>query len=207
MPRPLGRRNPDYEEKRDRLVRDLTDHVINSELTRQSFRQMALAGQVAEPTLRHYFGDRDGVAREILQELGARAKPFIDAVAQPTATPAAAVDAYVELSRAGVQHGGFGRAHAFGLIEGVADPSVGRIYLTELLEPSLRALETRLAPHLEPGATALDARAAALMLFAPMLLAVLHQQLLGGDVAAPVDLDALFAAIAKRAQAALPADD
>lgn len=195
MPRPLGRRNPDYEEKRDRLVRDLTDYVLSTELTRQSFRQMAIAGHVAEPTLRHYFGDRDGVAREILHELGERAQPFIEAVAQKAATPGAAVDAYVAISRAGVQHGGFARAHAFGLIEGVADPAVGRTYLTELLEPSLSALEARLAPHLKTS-DPLEARAAALMLFAPMLLAVLHQQLLGGAETAPIDLEALFGAIA-----------
>lgn len=198
MPRPLGRRNPDYEEKRDRLVRDLTDYVLTSELTRQSFRQMAIAGQVAEPTLRHYFGDRDGVAREILHELGARAEPFISAVAQQSTSPAQAVDAYVAISKAGVQHGGFARAHAFGLIEGVADPAVGRTYLTELLEPSLRALEARLAPHLK-SSDPMEARAAALMLFAPMLLAVLHQQLLGGAEAAPIDLDALYEAIARLA--------
>jgi AcrR family transcriptional regulator len=206
MPRPLGRRNPDYEEKRDRLVRDLTDHVLSTELTRQSFRQMAMAGHVAEPTLRHYFGDRDGVAREILHELGARAQPFIDAVAQPAPSPRDAVEAYVAISRAGVAHGGFGRAHAFGLIEGVADPAVGRTYLTELLEPSLCALENRLAPHLKDDASAVEARAAALMLFAPMLLAVLHQQLLGGDEGAPIDLDALFAALARRMVASLTAD-
>jgi len=206
MPRPLGRRNPDYEEKRDRLVRDLTDHVLATELTRQSFRQMAMAGHVAEPTLRHYFGDRDGVAREILHELGERARPFIDAVAQPTPGVPEAIDAYVALSRAGVQHGGFARAHAFGLIEGVADPDVGRTYLTELLEPSLKALEARLAPHLADPQDAVEARAAALMLFAPMLLAVLHQQLLGGGESAPIDLDALFAALARRAKAALAHD-
>lgn len=205
MPRPLGRRNPDYEEKRDRLVRDLTDYVLSTELTRQSFRQMAIAGHVAEPTLRHYFGDRDGVAREILHELGARAEPFISAVAQQSAAPEQAVEAYVAISKAGVQHGGFARAHAFGLIEGVADPSVGRTYLTELLEPSLKALEARLAPHLQNSADPLEARAAALMLFAPMLLAVLHQQLLGGEETAPVDLEALFEAIARLATRVLAA--
>ena len=206
MPRPLGRRNPDYEEKRDRLVRDLTDYVLSTELTRQSFRQMAIAGHVAEPTLRHYFGDRDSVAREILHELGERAGPLIDAVAQPAPNVDEAVDAYVAMSRAGVQHGGFARAHAFGLVEGVADCEVGRTYLTDLLEPSLQALESRLKPHLDQGDDPIEARAVALMLFAPMLLAVLHQQLLGGEEAAPIDLDRLFAALAKRTRRALAAE-
>lgn len=203
MPRPLGRRNPDYDEKRDRLVRDLTDFVLKAELVRPSFRQLSQAGGVAEPTLRHYFGDRESVAREILRTLGDRAQPFIDAVAEPSPTLQDAVETYVTLSRAGVAHGGFARAHAFGLIEGVADECVGRAYLSSLLEPSVEALEDRLRPHLPESASAEDVRAAALLIFAPMLLAVLHQQLLGGAEAAPIDLDKLFTALARFAIAGL----
>ena len=206
MPRPLGRRNPDYDEKRDRLVSDLTDFVLRSDLTRPSFRQLAQAGGVAEPTLRHYFGDRDGVARAILALLGEQASPLIQAVATPTTGPDAAVNAYIDLSRLGVATGGFGRAHCFGLVEGVADEQVGEAYLDLLLEPSLKALEVRLAPHLnvEPGSA--TARAAALMMFAPMLLAVIHQQLLGGAKSAPMDLDAMFDALAHLMRAAVGAD-
>lgn len=196
MPRPLGRRNPDYDEKRERLVKDLTDFVLRSDLTRPSFRQLAQAGGVAEPTLRHYFGDRDGVATAILGLLGEQAKPLIEAVATPTTDSAAAVDAYIDLSRLGVASGGFGRAHCFGLVEGVADERVGEAYLELLLEPSLKALEERLKPHLGEDATPATCRAAALMMFAPMLLAVIHQQLLGGQRAAPMDLDAMFDALA-----------
>lgn len=197
MPRPLGRRNPDYDEKRERLVRDLTEFVLRSDLTRPSFRQLAQAGGVAEPTLRHYFGDRDGVAEAILALLGEQAQPLIEAVATPTTGAAAAVDAYIDLSRLGVTNGGFGRAHCFGLVEGVADEKVGEAYLSLLLEPSLKALEARLAPYLNVEEGSAKARAAALMMFAPMLLAVIHQQLLGGAKAAPMDLDAMFDALAE----------
>lgn len=197
MPRPLGRRNPDYDEKRERLVRDLAEFVLRSDLTRPSFRQLAQAGGVAEPTLRHYFGDRDGVATAILALLGEQAKPLIDAVATPAPNAAAAVDTYIDLSRIGVATGGFGRAHSFGLVEGVADEKVGEAYLELLLEPSLQALENRLAPYLGPDASPARKRAAALMIFAPMLLAVIHQQLLGGEKAAPMDLDAMFGALAE----------
>jgi AcrR family transcriptional regulator len=196
MPRPLGRRNPDYEEKRDRLIQDLTEYVLRTELTRPSFRQLAMAGQVAEPTLRHYFGDRETVACEILRVLGGRAEPLIKAVAQPSTSMDGAVDGYVQLSRAGVAHGAFARAHAFGLVEGVADENVGKAYLETLLEPSLQALEERLSPHMA-SASAPEKRAAALMVFAPMLLAVLHQQLLGGAQATPIDLDDLFSALSR----------
>jgi AcrR family transcriptional regulator len=203
MPRPLGRRNPDYDEKRERLVRDLTEFVLRSDLTRPSFRQLAQAGGVAEPTLRHYFGDRDGVATAILALLGEQAAPLIAAVATPTTGPAAAVDAYIDLSRLGVASGGFGRAHCFGLVEGVADQKVGEAYLELLLEPSLQALETRLAPYLGVEAGSAKARAGALMMFAPMLLGVIHQQLLGGAETAPMDLDAMFDALAELMRAAV----
>jgi AcrR family transcriptional regulator len=161
-----------------------------------------MAGQVAEPTLRHYFGDRESVAREILAVLGERGRPFMDAVAQPSPGLDEAVDAYVGLSKAGVRHGGFARAHAFGLIEGLADDTVGRAYLDELLEPSLQALEERLSAH-AGELTPTQKRAAALILFAPMLLAILHQDLLGGRRSAPLDLDGLFDAFASFAKAAI----
>ncbi|MFZ4121934.1 MAG: hypothetical protein ACOYKM_09750 [Caulobacterales bacterium] len=205
MPRPLGRRNPDYDEKRERLAQDLADFVLRSELKRTSFRQLAHAGSVAEPTLRHYFGDRDGVASEIMRVLADRAQPFIDAVSQSGPDLHTSVDNYVALSKAGVAHGGFARAHMFGLLEGVADEGVGKSYLTELLEPSLVALEKRVAPHMTPDASRTEVRAAALMIFAPMLLSVIHQKLLGGEDSAPMDLDALFSALSALARNALSA--
>lgn len=205
MPRPLGRRNPDYEEKRDRLVQELTDYVLRSELTRPSFRQLAMAGAVAEPTLRHYFGDRENVAGEILRVLGERAEPLMSAVAGQSPDAESAVSAYVQLSKAGVSHGGFARAHAFGLIEGVADEAVGRAYLEFLLEPSLQALEQRIRPHLAKDTSPEKVRAAAMIVFAPMLLAVLHQQLLGGAEAAPLNLDRYFDNLAEMATAAVKA--
>lgn len=192
MPRPLGSRSPDYDRKKQRLTQILADHVLGSDLTRQSFRQFAVAAEVSEPTLRHYFGDREGVAAEILRVLAERAAPLWTAVAEPADDAAQAVDAYVAISKIGVAHGAFARAHAFGLVEGVADANLGRAYLSQLLEPSLAALETRLRPFLPHPADPAAARAAALMLFAPMLLSVIHQDLLAGKQAAPMDLPALF---------------
>jgi AcrR family transcriptional regulator len=181
----------------------LAEFVLRTQLTRPSFRQLAQAGGVAEPTLRHYFGDRDHVACALLSVLRERAAPLIEAVGQPAMSADQAVDAYIDLSRAGVANGAFARAHCFGLVEGVADATVGPAYLTELLEPSLQALGQRLAPHLGKDTPKERARAAALMLFAPMLLAVIHQQLLGGENAAPMDLDKVFGELAGLARNAI----
>lgn len=205
MPRPTGRRNPDYDEKRARLVRQLTDHVLEEPAARPSLRQFAHACAVAEPTLKHYFTDREGVAIAILEELGRRGRPIMDAVSQPAPDAAHAVDAYIALSRIGVRNGVFARAHCFGIVEGVADPVVGRAYLELLLEPSLAAVEARLGPHVAPQGDPVSRRAGALMLFAPLLLTVIHQQVLGGDRAAPMDIDATFLELARLARAAVGA--
>jgi AcrR family transcriptional regulator len=195
MPRPSGRRNPDYDVKRDRLAYELADFVLNGPSVRASLRQLAHGCGVTEPTLRHYFGDREDVAIAILTELGRRAAPIIAAVGASAPSAEAAVDAYVELSILGVRNGVFARAHSFGIIEGVADDRVGRAYLEHLLEPSLVAVERRLSPHIAPDIGDAGRRAAALMLFAPLLVGVIHEQLLGGDKGA-APLDEMFRALA-----------
>jgi AcrR family transcriptional regulator len=195
MPRPAGRRNADYDAKRAQLVAALADATLATPAMRPSLRQWAQACGVTEPTLKHYFGDREGVAIAILEEIGVRAQTFIAAVSQPAPDPAHAIDAYIALSKAGIGNGVFARAHCFGIVEGVAHPEVGAAYLVHLLEPSLAALESRLGPHFAPGGGASERRAAALLLFAPLLLAVVHQQALAGQTVAPMDVNAVFDAI------------
>lgn len=192
MGRPHGKRNPDYENKRANLVAGLVDYVLAADLVRPSFRQMAAAGSVSEPTLRHYFGERGQVTTSILSELGKRAKPFIDRAAIPFANGESTIRDYIDLCRAGVAHGGFGRAHAFGLIEGLADAQAGEHYLTQLLEPSLAAIEHKVTPFLPNDANPNHKRAMALMIFAPILLLILHQTLLSGDKSAPLDIDGVL---------------
>ncbi|MEM6850325.1 MAG: hypothetical protein AAF527_01300 [Pseudomonadota bacterium] len=198
MARPKGAKNPDYDDKRGKLVNDLADYALSSDLTRASLRQFAQAASVAEPTLRHYFGDRTGVVRAILEEIGRRAAPFIEIAAAPADTYAASLQGYVDLSLAGLKHGGFARAHAFGLIEGVADKELGAAYLTSLLEPSLAAIERRLAPFVDPGGDDPErTQMAALCLLSPMLIAAIHQRQLGGAETRKIDVPALFQKLAE----------
>jgi hypothetical protein len=105
----------------------------------------------------------------------------------PAADQATALEEYFRISEAGMRVGGFIRAHAFGLIEGLADECAGKAYLEKVLEPALKAVSEKLrgttgAPHDE---TAL--RAAALAALSPMLVMALHQELLGGASSAPID--------------------
>jgi AcrR family transcriptional regulator len=190
MPRPAGARNHDFDEKRAALLDALTDFALSADLRRPSLRQFAMAVQQSEPTLRHYFHDRQGLVVEILETIGRRATPLWAMVATPSASPAEAFAEYFRISEAGIKLGGFTRAHAFGLIEGLADECAGKAYLEKVLEPALKAVSEKLrgttgAPHEE---TAL--RAAALAALSPMLVMALHQELLGGASSAPMDAGA-----------------
>ena len=69
MSRPAGARNHDFCEKRTALLDTLTDFALAAALTRPSLRQIAIAANQSEPTLRHYFGDRQGLVLEIIENI------------------------------------------------------------------------------------------------------------------------------------------
>lgn len=187
MPRPAGVRNHDFETKRNTLLDQLTDFALNDDLRRPSLRQFAIAAGASEPTLRHYFKDRQGVVIAILDHIHDRGLPLWDIIKTPSEDPASAVEEYFRVTQAGLTHGGFARAHAFGLIEGMADEVVGQAYLKALLDPALEAVQAKLE------ATAGDVyhgdagRSAAFMMLAPILVMTLHQHLLGGQESSPIE--------------------
>lgn len=187
MPRPAGVRNKDFAAKRAALLDTLTEFALSSDLRRPSLRQFAIAAKASEPTLRHYFADRQGVVLAILETIGERGKAIWSVISEPSETPQTAVEEYYRVSEAGMRHGGFIRAHAFGLIEGMADVEAGKAYLKFVLDPALGAVVLKLsrtpgAPR-EPRAL----RSAALAALSPLLVMSLHQDLLGGDEFAPID--------------------
>ncbi len=186
MARPMGVRNHDFEEKRAALLDALTDFALSADLRRPSLRQFAIAVQASEPTLRHYFTDRQGLVIAILENIGQRGAPLWAMVAIPSGSPAQALEEYFRVSEAGMRLGGFIRAHAFGLIEGLADEVAGRAYLEKVLEPALQAISAKL--RATPGAPEQESalRAAALATLSPLLVMSLHQELLGGSHIAPI---------------------
>jgi AcrR family transcriptional regulator len=188
MPRPAGARNHDFDLKRAALLDALTDFALSADLRRPSLRQFALAVHQSEPTLRHYFTDRQGLVIEILENIGRRATPLWAMVAMPAADQATALEEYFRISEAGMRVGGFIRAHAFGLIEGLADEAAGKAYLEKVLEPALKSVSDKL--RATPGGPKTEAslRAAALATLSPMLVMSLHQELLGGAESAPIDI-------------------
>ena len=190
MPRPAGVRNRDFAEKRLALLDTLCDFALSSDLRRPSLRQFAMAASASEPTLRHYFKDRQGVVVAILERIGARGQPLWQTIALPAQNTATALEEYFRVSEAGMRHGGFIRAHAFGIIEGVADPVAAKAYLKNVLEPALSAVSEKLSASDFAGRDPKLLRAAALAALSPMLVMCLHQDLLEGADDWPFDVTA-----------------
>ncbi|MEO1405836.1 MAG: hypothetical protein AAFV54_05020, partial [Pseudomonadota bacterium] len=191
MPRQAGSRNKDFEEKRQELVRALTEHALTADIRRPSLREFAQSCSVTEPTLRHYFTDRQGTVLAIIDEIARRGKVIWEALATPAPSVDEALETYFTISNMGIRDGGFIRAHAFGIIEGLADPDIGRAYLTLILEPSLQSVMNKIrlsSKHTIPND---ELRSIALAAFSPLLLASLHQDLLGGRDTAFINSDTL----------------
>ena len=187
MPRPAGVRNHNFEAKRTALLDTLTEFALQDDLRRPSLRQFALAAGASEPTLRHYFRDRQGVVIAILGHIHTRALPLWDIIKTGADDTATAVAEYFRVTEAGLTHGGFARAHAFGLIEGMADEAVGQAYLEFLLDPALEAVSAKMDATPGRPETETERKAAAFMMLSPILVMTLHQQLLGGKDASPID--------------------
>ena len=72
---------------------------------------------------------------------------------------------------------------------------IGPSYVDHLLEPLLQAVEARLEQHQQWGELGdHDLRFAALSLVSPVVLALLHQDGLGGQGCRPLDVEAFVVA-------------
>lgn len=190
MPRPVGARNHDFEIKRAALIDSMTAYALEADLRRPSLRQFAIAAKASEPTLRHYFDDRQGIVEAILENMGERGKWIWELVAHPATNPTEAIEEYYRVADAGMRYGHFTRAHAFGLIEGIADENAGRTYLKFLVEPGLKSIMDKLEATPNGPVTQDALRTAAFAIMAPLLFISIHQKLLGGEAEFPIDTQA-----------------
>ncbi len=180
-------------DRRHELLSLLAPTAIAERSAPVSLRQFAIKAGVSEPTLRHFFTDRRGVVIALIGYFAEGARQFLELSAKPEATLRDAVSGYGELALAGAQSRLFAQAHAFALVESIHDPEVARAYLQTIIEPSLQALEQRLAPGVDPDtANPERVRHAALALYAPILIAILHQDLLQGENVRPLDMSAFI---------------
>lgn len=110
------------------------------------------------------------------------------AMAVPEDGFAASVHAAVALLLAGIRTAAFREMHVLGLLEGLNRPA-GPVYLSRLLESALASIEARFSAHVARGEMRdTSPRFAALDLLAPLLVASLHQDGLGGEVVRSLEL-------------------
>ncbi len=194
MGRPQGKHNEDYEQKRAALLEKLGPRIVDT-AERASFRELAALAGVSVPTLRHYFGDRNGLLRAWLELKGRLGAHHLTTLSSTDDDFATSVRSMLRYTAVGMDRGRVIELHTVGLAEGLTNPALGPTYLQAILEPTLAAAEMRLAAHIDRGEMrTTDIRSAALSLLSPLLLAILHQRDLGGDKVRCLDLDAFIEA-------------
>ncbi len=196
MGRTVGARNADFEQRRKALLEKARDRLSAQAGVAPSFRELALACGVGVATLRHYFGTREALIKAVFSSALRSADVHLNRVRNPDSGHDELEPALVAILRGVVRgwtSGNVGSLHRIGLAEGLRNPHTGLDYLVDVLEPTLQALETRLRTYIEQGIiVACDTRHAALMLLAPILLALLHQHDLGGTRCRPLDIERLI---------------
>lgn len=195
MGRPTGSRNPDFEPTRARLARAALVRLAEPDGTRASFRELAAAAGVSVATMRHYFGTREGLITALLEMSKAAGERYLLEVAAGPIGPVAESLAHV-LARIGegFRQGALAQIHAIGLSAGLREPVLGPAYLQQVLEPTIEALEARLARHIARGdLRGGEVRHLALSLVTPPLMALLHQHALGGACTRPLSYEAFCA--------------
>jgi len=157
-----------------------------------SFADLARAAEVSVPTLRHYFGDRQGAVLAALEAAHEDSEELLEALSEPGPH---ALRASLHLWATRVIDGfrlyGGGDLFAGGLAQGLHDRDVGPAFVQHMLEPSLSVAERLLTRHRDRGELALtdeQIRGAALSLLAPLVLAWLHQDPLNGQTGFPLDI-------------------
>ena len=194
MGRPRGSHNAGYEETRAQLARALLGRLLEPDGATVSFREMAAAAGVSASTLRHYFGDRAGTLKAVLEEARRGARPFIEAAADADHGPVGpSLKWLLESLWEAWTRFRVGEVHTLGVAAGLRDEVLGPAYVDEVLEPTLQATEARLARHVGTGELGpCDVRHAALELVAPLVLALLHQESLFGARCRPLDVGAFL---------------
>lgn len=192
MSRPSGVRNQDFAQKRQALLDKMEVFILEKGNESPSFRQLAIAAEISEPTLRHYFTDRSGVMVALIENFRDKSAFMRDATRQASDGIADSLEGYHQLVRRFRQDATFVQAQAFMIRESMADAAARRAYLEHIVEPSIDALADRLVRTKGGPANYQTARTAGMMLMSSSIFMILHQELLDAKEHAPVDEDWYF---------------
>lgn len=197
MSRTAGARNADFDQRRNTLIEKARIRLSAQEGDAPSFRELALAAGVSVTTLRHYFGTREALIKAVFTQALRGAGKHLDRARQTETQNdqlQPVLEAFLTRVVQGWTAGNVGSLHRIGLAEGLRSPATGVDYLSDVLEPTLQALESRLKTYVAQGVIVdCDTRHAALMLLSPIILALLHQHDLGGTRCRPLDIPSLIA--------------
>lgn len=192
MPRPPGRRNRDFEQKRYALIETLTEFVLTEGVELPSFRQLAIAAGTSEPTLRHYFSDRSGVIVAIIIQLSLMGEPVWMGQCKTATSIDETIDQFLDHMMYLQKSARYTRAYAFCMRESMSDEQARKAFLDHVVEPHLDLIAERLMKTRGGPASYEVARAAATMLSSSSMFTVMHQNILGGESHKPIDIDSYF---------------
>ena len=196
MARTKGARNEGFEERRVALISFLRAR-LRADGPAPSMRELAAAADVSVPTLKHYFSDREGVVRAVMEDelvSGSEANGPLEVAATPSGPFARSVRDLLQHADEGFEYGGLTDAHTVGLAEGGRSATLGADYLRLALDPTIEAFADRLRAHQANGEmrTDADARVAAVQLLSPLVVARLHQDRFGGRDTNPINLSLML---------------
>ncbi|RIJ24356.1 TetR/AcrR family transcriptional regulator [Henriciella barbarensis] len=197
MARPAGVRNQDFEQKKQALTDKLLAFVLSDGVERPSFRQLAIAAETSEPTLRHYFTDRTGLIIHLMEQITERSEPLREALSQPQDSLDDAVLGYFRQMAVLTKTDAYVRVHAFAIREAMGDEGIQKFYLKKFLSAGIDAVAERIVRSKNGLATFDEARHAATLIVSTSLLRVVHQEVLKGKVHQPLDEEAYFERVGK----------
>jgi|TARA_Y100001947_G_scaffold154218_1_gene158092 AcrR family transcriptional regulator len=192
MARPAGVRNQDFEKKKQALTDKLLTFVLSDGVDRPSFRQLAIAAETSEPTLRHYFKDRTGLIVHLLNQINERSEPMREILRQPQDNLDDAVKGYFRQMASLTRTESYVKVHAFGIREAMGDEEIQKFYLQKYLSSGIDAVAERLIRSKGGPKSFDEARHAAILIVSASLLRVVHQEVLRGKVHKPLDEDVYF---------------
>jgi len=192
MGRKKGSRSAGYDERKAELARRVFAAIIDDGNT--SLRAMAERAGVSRPTLRHYFGDRDGAVRAALETASEVGRRHRDTLAElPVDNPGDTLRQAFQMLVIGWRQFGVGNIHHVGLKVGLEDPETGATYIRVVMEPTLQSVETLMERMMDAGTVRrADPRHVALTLMSPIFIVLVHQHGLGGDGVRKLDVAAFI---------------
>ncbi len=180
--KPKGSRSKDYDDKRQKLLSKAGRLLLKQPTEKLSLRQIAEGIEVTIPTLNHYFGGRDGIITAFLEYTWQSAQRHLTDAAEPKGELADCVRSKLDNLTDAMLNFGLEQLHMFGMTEGLGHTTLGPAYLNYFLEPTLQAGEKWLSYYQLKGEIApdIDLRFAAIALYSPLLILLMHQHQLGG---------------------------